>query len=150
MLCPQDNTKDLDPSCMHVGSEDTDESMSEFDDLKSLQADDDELTVVRSWVKANKRPEVAVIAAEGYILKSLWNHFPYLQVHDDLLVRRQENLDEDNVVTFQVIVPKKARRSILYACHDMKHQDIWVSRKLSVKSSRSFTGLDYNLTSEAI
>ena len=117
---PQDNTKDLDPSCMHVGSEDTDESMSEFDDLKSLQADDDELAVVRSWVQANKRPEFAVIAAEGYILKSLWNQFPCLELHDNLLVRRQENLDEDNVVTFQVIVPKKARRSILYACHDMK------------------------------
>ena len=116
----QDNTKDLDPSCMHVGSEDTDESRSEFDDLKSLQADDDELAVVRSWVQANKRPEFAVIAAEGYILKSLWNQFPCLELHDDLLVRRQENLDEDNVVTFQVIVPKKARRSILYACHDMK------------------------------
>ena len=116
----QDNTKDLDPSCMHVGSEDTDESRSEFDDLKSLQADDDELAVVRSWVQANKRPEFAVIAAESYILKSLWNQFPCLELHDDLLVRRQENLDEDNVVTFQVIVPKKARRSILYACHDMK------------------------------
>ena len=116
----QDNTKDLDPSCMHVGSEDTDESRSEFDDLKSLQADDDELAVVRSWVQANKRPEFAVIAAEGYILKSLWNQFPCLELHDNLLVRRQENLDEDNVVTFQVIVPKKARRSILYACHDMK------------------------------
>ena len=117
---PQDNTKDLDPSCMHVGSEDTDESMSEFDDLKSLQADDDELAVVRSWVQENKRPEFAAIAAEGYILKSLWNQFPCLELYDDLLVRRQENLDEDNVVTFQVIVPKKARRSILYACHDMQ------------------------------
>ena len=117
---PQDNSKDLDPSCMHVGSENTDESISEFDDLESLQADDDELAVVRSWVQANKRPEFAVIAAEGYILKSLWNQFPCLELHDNLLVRRQENLDEDNVVTFQVIVPKKARRSILYVCHDMK------------------------------
>ena len=62
----QDNTKDLDPSCMHVGSENTDESISEFDDLESLQADDDELAVVRSWVQANKRPEFAAIAAEGY------------------------------------------------------------------------------------
>ena len=117
---PQDDVKELNPSCMHVGNENTDESMSEFDDLKSLQADDDELAVVRSWMQANKRPEFAVIAAEGYILKSLWNQFQCLELHDDLLVRRQENLDEDNVVTFQVIVPKKARRSILYACHDMK------------------------------
>ena len=117
---PQDDAKELNPSCMHVGNENTDESMSEFDDLKSLQADDDELAVVRSWVQANKRPEFATIAAEGYILKSLWNQFPCLELLDGLLVRRQENLDEDNVVTFQVIVPMKARRSILYACHDMK------------------------------
>ena len=75
---------------------------------------DDELAVVRSWVQVNKRPEFAVIAAEGFILKSLWNQFPCLELHE-LLVRRQVNLDEDNVVTFQVIVPKKARRSILYA-----------------------------------
>ena len=146
---PCHDAKQLNPSCMQVESASTEKSNDDSIDLKNLQTDDDELAIVRSWVHENKRPGFNVISSEGYALKSLWNQFSCLELHDNLLVRRQENVDKDNVVIYQVIVPRKARRSILYACHDMKTSGhLGVSKTVSkIKQKFYWPGLQSDVRS---
>ena len=66
-----------------------------------------------------------------------------------MLVLRQENVDKDNVVIYQVIVPRKARRSILYACHDMKTSGhLGVSKTVSkIKQKFYWPGLQSDVRS---
>ena len=52
-------------------------------------------------------------------MKSVWSQFPCLELDNGLLVRRSEDTD-NNTVTYQALVPKKARRSVLNYCHDLK------------------------------
>ena len=130
---PCHDAKQLNPSCMQVKSASTEK----------------ELAIVRSWVQENKRPGFNVISSEGYALKSLLNQFSCLELHDNLLVQRQENVDKDNVVIYQVIVPRKARRSILYACHDMKTSGhLGVSKTVSkIKQKFYWPGLQSDVRS---
>ena len=146
---PCHDAKQLNPSCMQVESASTEKSNDDPIDLKNLQTDDDELAIVSSWVQVNKRPGFYVISAAGYALKSLWNQFSCLELHDSLLVRRHENVDKDNVVIYQVIVPRKARLSILYACHDMKTSGhLGVSKTVSkIKQKFYWPGLQSDVRS---
>ena len=113
------NTTQENPSCMHVGSASSENQADNTIDLTALQVEDDELSVVRSWVEQSVKPNFNSISSEGYALKSLWAQFPCLELRDDLLVRRVEDTDNDTV-TYQALVPRKARRSVLNYCHDLK------------------------------
>ena len=94
------STKQENPSCMQVGSATSENQSDNTIDLTALQQEDDELSVVRSWVEQSVKPNFNAISSEGYTLKSLWAQFPCLELHDDLLVRRVEDADNDTV-TYQ-------------------------------------------------
>ena len=106
------NTKQKNPSCMQVGSGSSENQSDKTIDLTALQEEEDELSVVRSWVEQSVKPNFNAISSEGYAMKSLWSQFPCLELHNGLLVRRVEDTD-NNTVTYQALVPKKARRSVL-------------------------------------
>ena len=110
------NTKQENPSCMQVGSGSSENQSDNTIDLTALQEEDDELSVVRSWVEQSVKPNFNAISSEGYALKSLWSQFPCLELCNGLLVRRVEDTDNDTV-TYQALVPRKARQSVLNYCH---------------------------------
>ena len=88
-------------------------------DLIKLQQEDEDLARVRTWVRSNERPFSKEIAACSYVLKSLWNQFPRLELQNGLLVRKLENFENDSI-SYQAIVPRDARRDILRYSHDLK------------------------------
>ena len=88
-------------------------------DLIKLQQEDEDLARVRTWVESNKRPCSKEIAACSYVLKSLWNQFPRLELQNGLLVRKLENFENDSI-SYQAIIPRDARRDILRYSHDLK------------------------------
>ena len=105
--------------CMQIGSPGAENLKEDEKDLQSLQKEDAELCEVRIWVQNNERPKSKDIASGSYALKSLWNQFPRLEIHDELLVRRWDNFDSGEV-SYQAIVPRNTRRSVLQCCHDVK------------------------------
>ncbi|MCG8045580.1 MAG: RNase H-like domain-containing protein, partial [Candidatus Thiodiazotropha endolucinida] len=107
--------KDHSDSCMHVETTE----QSEHRNLIHLQEEDNELAMVRSWVENKERPASKDIDSGSYVMKSLWNQFPCLDIHDGLLVRRLNNF-EDGTTSMQAIVPRNTRRTILQGCHDVK------------------------------
>ena len=113
------NRKQENPSCMQVGNTTSENQSDNTIDLTALQQEVDELSVVRSSVEQSVKPNFSVISSEGYALKSLWAQCRCLELSDDLLVRRVEDTDNDTV-TYQALVPRKARRSALNYCHDLK------------------------------
>ena len=108
------------PSCMQVDTASRENQSEEITNLVVLQTEDDELSLVRSWVQINKRPQFNDISSGGYALKSLWSQLPCLDLRDGLLVRRVENADKDTDVIYQALVPRNIRRTILNCCHDIK------------------------------
>ena len=58
-----------------------------------LQNEGAGLSEVRIWVQNNEGPKLKGIASDSYALKSLWNQFPRLEIHDELLVRRWDDFD---------------------------------------------------------
>ena len=113
------NTKQENQSCMQIGSGSSENQSDKTIDLTALQKEDDELSVVRSWVVQSVKPNFNAISSEGYALKSLWSQFPCLELRNGLLVRRVEYTDNDTV-TYQALVPRKARRSVLNYCQNLK------------------------------
>ena len=81
-------------------------------DLIKLQQEDEDLARVRTWVESNERPCSKEIAACSYVLKSLWNQFPRLELQNGLLVRKLENFENDSI-SYQTIIPRDARPDIL-------------------------------------
>ena len=116
--------------------------------LKLIQEEDEELCLVRSWVMKNERPEYKSITSEGYTLKSLWSQFPVLELKDGVLVRRIEG-QKDVTETFQTIVPRKMRRTILNFCHDLKTSGhLGVNKTISrVKQKFYWPGLQTDVRS---
>ncbi len=133
---------------MQIGNASSEDRSNAGINLEPLQADDDELAMVRSWVQNGKRPEFNAIAPEGYALKCLWSQFPCLELQDGLLVRRLENVDANSVV-YQAIVPRKTRRIILNSCHDLKTSGhLGVSKTISkVKQKFYWPGVQTDVRS---
>lgn len=95
------------------------------DDTKGLgsltfdQSEDLDLKKVISWLKGNHKPSFKEKASESYSLKSLWNQFEVLELHEGLLVRRRTDHGAEEG-QYQVIVPFKQRRKVLTYAHDFR------------------------------
>ena len=63
-------------------------------DIKCLQEEDSDISLVKTWVKAEYRPEYKEVAEGSYFFKSLWNQWPRLQLEQDVLVRKWEWLKQ--------------------------------------------------------
>lgn len=78
----QNDSKQLNQSCMHVGNPRSENQSDHTMDLTALQEEDNELSIVRSWVEQSVKPNFNAISSEGYALKSLWSQFPCFELLD--------------------------------------------------------------------
>ena len=74
------NTEQSSPSYMQVGSASLENQSDEAINLVPLQEEDDEPSVVRSWVENDKKPKFNDISSESYVLKSFWSQFRSLEL----------------------------------------------------------------------
>ncbi|MCG7879813.1 MAG: RNase H-like domain-containing protein, partial [Candidatus Thiodiazotropha endolucinida] len=88
-------------------------------DLRAEQDEDDDIHSVKEWITKGARPDSKDIMDRSYFLKSLWSQWERLAMRDNLLVRRWDILETDQI-NWQVVVPLKQRRTILNFSHDVK------------------------------
>ena len=88
-------------------------------DVIKLQREDGDLARVRTLVENKERPCSKDIAASSFMIKSLWDQLPRLEIPNGLLVRKLENFENDSV-SYQAIVSRDTRRDILKYCNDLK------------------------------
>ncbi|KAH3718650.1 hypothetical protein DPMN_061456 [Dreissena polymorpha] len=53
-----------------------------MDDLKEIQARDQDVKTIMSWVNGKSRPTFSDVASGSHYLKSMWNKFETLDLHD--------------------------------------------------------------------
>lgn len=80
--CGLTDTEKQTPVVNHVKIDSSDTS-----EMKSLQAGDKSLAMVIECVQTKHRPPFADIAAESYVVKSLWNQFVRLEIQNEILIR---------------------------------------------------------------
>ncbi|WAQ95556.1 hypothetical protein MAR_028246, partial [Mya arenaria] len=66
-------------------------SKDDHDLGRTEQCKDSDLTEVRNWVQDGKKPWLKNIGSASYQVKSLWNQFEMLEIHDKLLVRKWDD-----------------------------------------------------------
>ncbi|WAR00829.1 hypothetical protein MAR_025201 [Mya arenaria] len=66
-------------------------SKDDHDLGRTEQCKDSDLTEVRNWVQDGKKPWFKNIGSASYQVKSLWNQFEMLEIHDKLLVRKWDD-----------------------------------------------------------
>ena len=88
-------------------------------DLVAAQENSKDIMLIKSWVQKEERPEFSDISSESYVVKSLWAQWSRLVIRDNLLCRMWE-IEDSNMVTYQVVVPLSQRRTILEQMHDVK------------------------------
>ena len=110
------HNKDEDKRCFQMSIT---ENVDDDRDLIKLQQEDEDLAMVRIWVENKERPSSKDIASGSYVIKSLWNQLPRLEIQNGLLVRKLDNFEDDSV-SYQAIVPRNSRRDVLKHSHDMR------------------------------
>ena len=91
-------------------------------------------------MEKEQRPEYSDIKHENNVIKSLWSQFNVLEVRDGLLCRRWEDNEE---VSYQIVIPLSERREILQECHDARTSGhLGISKTLArVRENFYWTGL---------
>ena len=85
--------------------------------LRTHQMEDKTICHVPGWKEAGKRPEWASIAHLDSITKAYWAQWDSLAVKEGVLYHRWE-LTELGKVTWQLVLPKGLRTSVLKQLHD--------------------------------
>ena len=128
--CGKESTSQAETSSSRINRIAEDENV-ELKEIKVLQEEDDEILLVKSWIKAGERPEHSKIADGSYFLKSLWSQWPRLELKNDIVVRKWDVLGTD-IVLWQAVIPMGYRREVLRYAHDIK-----ASGHLGVKKTLS-------------
>ncbi|CAC5425634.1 USP8 [Mytilus coruscus] len=88
--------------------------------LIELQSNDSDLKRVKQWLAEGQRPQYIEVSSKGFFLRSLWSQFDCLELQEDIVVRRFNNL-ELNVAKLQAVIPMSERKQVLEYCHDTKY-----------------------------
>lgn len=96
-----------------------DQSDPEMLDLKTLQEEDKDISLIREWVDKGEKPDSKDKASESYFVKTLIGHWPKIKIHGGLLTRKYE-VPDTGMVAWQVVVPQSQRRLVLKFSHDLK------------------------------
>ncbi|CAC5410678.1 unnamed protein product [Mytilus coruscus] len=83
--------------------------------LLVLQQEDENISLVKTWVFNGKKPLFKEIGERNYAVKSLWSQYETLKVDNGLMCKEQST-----GAKLRVIVPMKERRAVLQQCHDNK------------------------------
>ncbi|KAH3708008.1 hypothetical protein DPMN_067447 [Dreissena polymorpha] len=67
-----------------------------MDDLKEIQARDRDVKTIMSWVDAKSRPPFSDVASGSHYLKSMWNQFETLDLHDGIFVKNLTPIESTN------------------------------------------------------
>ncbi|CAG2215708.1 unnamed protein product [Mytilus edulis] len=93
----------------------TNDGSDENKTLLVLQQEDENISLIKSWVLNGKKPLFKEIGECNYAVKSLWSQYETLKVDNGLLCKEQSTGGK-----LRVIVPMKERRVVLQQCHDNK------------------------------
>ncbi|CAC5376636.1 unnamed protein product [Mytilus coruscus] len=88
--------------------------------LMELQSNDSDLKLVKRWLTEGHRPQYNEVSGKGFFIRSLWSQFDSLELQEDIVVRRFNNL-ELNVAKLQAVIPMSERKQVLEYCHDTKY-----------------------------
>ena len=119
---------------------------SEVLDLKSIQNEDRDICLIKSWIEKGIKPDAKAISMESYFLKSLLGQWRNLEIQDEKLVRRYEEAATKSVIV-QAIVPKSQRRTVLRFSHDAQTSGhLGISKTLSkVRQNYYWPGLSQDV-----
>lgn len=94
-------------------------SITDYSDtpLSEMQDSDRDISKVKKWIAAQKRPEYNDISGESVAVKSLWSQWDRLVLQNDVLCRKWEDLVTKSQ-KLQAVIPSAERRVILKFCHD--------------------------------
>ncbi|CAC5373580.1 unnamed protein product [Mytilus coruscus] len=88
--------------------------------LIELQSNDSDLKRVKRWLTEGHRPQYNEVSSKGFFLRSLWSQFDCLELQEDIVVRRFNNI-ELIVAKLQAVIPMSERKQVLEYCHDTKY-----------------------------
>ncbi|CAC5382568.1 unnamed protein product [Mytilus coruscus] len=88
--------------------------------LIELQSNDSDLKRVKRWLTEGQRPLYNEVSGKGFFIRSLWSQFDSLELQEDIVVRRLNDL-ELNVAKLQAVIPMSERKQVLEYCHDTKY-----------------------------
>ncbi|KAJ8957649.1 hypothetical protein NQ318_017541 [Aromia moschata] len=86
------------------------------EELKKSQKKDNDLKLIRSWVKNGVRPTWQEVSRYGTTIKGYWAQWNSLCLRDDLLHRKWESPDGVSVV-YQLVLPKARIHQVLEELH---------------------------------
>lgn len=96
------------------------------------------------WLKRNQITPFKVKASENYSLKSLWNQFEVLEIHEGLLVQRRTDPGAEEG-QYQVIAPFNYHAKFLHMPYDFQtagHQILRFNKMLTrVRQKHYWSGL---------
>ena len=123
---PEKNSK-----CVVAGLGQIDEGLdeSEHRTLRTAQENDEDISKIKDCLKQGCRPENGKIQEYSYFLKSLFSQWERLDIQNQLLVRKWNEIGT-NIIKWQAIVPLSERRNVLRYSHDIK-----VSGHLGIKKT---------------
>lgn len=100
-------------------------------DLKTIQVENRDISLVKSWLENGEKPKLQSIASESWFLKSLVNQWDRLDIHNKLQVRKWDVLGT-NYVQWQATVPLAHRKWVLkYAHHIKASSHLGITKTLS-------------------
>ena len=133
---------------IHCNSEneqdDKDSWLPEYtnDELIAAQEQDNDLCMIRKWIKSGVKPQSNEIRTESAAIRSYWLTYKQFLFVEDVLYYRWES--ENGPPHYKLVVPKVLRREVLEYCHIASwsgHQGI--QRTIArVKQSYHWYGLD--------
>ena len=112
--------------------------------LRELQHNDKDISLVRSWIENNRKPDANELSNAGGTVKSLWAQRQILVIEKDILYRTWK---DQKGTTYQATVPVSERRQVLTYCHDDPTAGhLWIRKTLSkVRQSYYWPGLQRNV-----
>ncbi|CAC5403728.1 unnamed protein product [Mytilus coruscus] len=105
--------------------------------LNELQSNDSDLKRVKRWLTEGQRPQYNEVSSKGYFLRSLWSQFDSLELQEDIVVRRFNDL-ELNVAKLQAVIPMSERKQVLEYCHKKKYAGHLGTHKTLKKIHQSY------------
>ncbi|CAC5403729.1 unnamed protein product [Mytilus coruscus] len=105
--------------------------------LNELQSNDSDLKRVKRWLTEGQRPQYNEVSSKGYFLRSLWSQFDSLELQEDIVVRRFNDL-ELNVAKLQAVIPMSERKQVLEYCHKKKYAGHLGTHKTLKKIRQSY------------
>ncbi|CAC5390252.1 unnamed protein product [Mytilus coruscus] len=110
------------------------DGINENKTLLVLKQEDENISLIKTWVLNGKKPLFKEIGECKYAVKSLWSQYETLKADNGLLCKEQSTGG-----TLRVVVPMKERRVVLQQCQDNKTSGhLWIRKTLGRLKDRFY------------